>query len=111
MANKNTDNKKPARYPNPMLLLIAGAYLLFMAYSLWHSTSDGSVSGNWIAVSWIGCIAFVIIAIGLFVLAFRFDKRNKQAIDEALEKEREELDSIVFIDEDENGAGEENNDD
>lgn len=111
MAKNNSDNKKPARYPNPMLLLIAGAYLLFMAYSLWQSTGDGSVTGNWITVSWIGCIAFIIIAIGLFVLAFKFDKRNKQAIDEALEKERAELDSIVFVDEDENATGEESNND
>lgn len=108
MAKKNTENKKPQRYPSPILLLAAAIYLGYMAYSLWQTTSDGSVAGSGLILSWIGCIAFAILTVVLVLLAVRFNKLNNKAIDEEIAREQEELDNIVFEDAD---ASEENDND
>lgn len=102
MANKNTKNKKPQRYPSPIIMLAAAVYLAYMAYSLWKTTADGSVTGTGLIVSWIGCIAFAVLTVVLVLLALKFNKLNKQALDEEIAREQEELDSIVFEDADAN---------
>ena len=101
MANKNNENKTPQRYPSPILMLAAAIYLVYMAYSLWQTTTDGSAAGTGLIISWIGCIAFLLIAVVLVLLSIKFNKLNKAALDEEIEREREELDNIVFEDADE----------
>ena len=104
MAKKNEENKKPQRYPSPIILLAAAIYLGYMAYLLWKSTGDGSVTGNGIILSWVGCIVFAIITVVLLFLALKFNKLNRQALDEEIAREQEELDSIVFENADEGEA-------
>lgn len=102
MAKKKDENKKPQRYPSPIILLAAAIYLGYMAYSLWKSTGDGSVTGNGIILSWVFCIVFAILTVVLVLLALKFNKLNRQALDEEIAREQEELDSIVFEDADAN---------
>ncbi len=102
MAKKNEKNKKPQRYPSPIILLAAAIYLGYMAYSLWKTTTDGSATGNGLILSWVGCIVFAIITVLLIFLALKFNKLSKQALDEEIAKEQEQLDSIVFEDADAN---------
>ena len=75
-----------------------------MAYQLGNTIYQGTVSGGSLIVSWVGMIAFIIIAIALAVISFRINARNKQAIDEELAKEKEEFDNLdldAILDEDE----------
>ena len=108
MAKKNDENKKPQRYPSPIILLAAAIYLAYMAYSLWKTTTDGSVAGNGLILSWVGCIAFAVLTVVLVYFALKFNKLNRQALDEEIAREQEELDNIVFEDAD---ANEGNNND
>ena len=107
--NKGTNNKSQLRYHSPLILLLAAVYLGFMAYQLGNTIYTGSVSGTGLVISWVGMIAFIIIAIGLAVISVRINKQNKQALDEELAAEKAELDSID-LDEILNEDEEENND-
>jgi len=102
---KDTKKKIQARYPNPIILLLAAVYLGFMAYNLAVTIFNGAATGTELVVTWIGMIAFILIAIGLVVLAIFFDKQMKIAVDEEIAREKAELDSITLEDltEDEDG--------
>ena len=95
---KDTNKKIQARYPSPIILLLAAIYLGFMAYNLAVTLFNGSVSGTELVVTWIGMIAFILLAIGLVVLAIFFDKQMKMAVDEEIAREKAELDSITLED-------------
>ena len=106
MAKTNNDknNKKTLGYHSPLILLLAAVYLGFMAYQLGNTIYQGTVSGGGLIVSWVGMIAFIIIAIGLAIISFRINSRNKKALDEELAAEQEELDKLdldAILDEDE----------
>ena len=94
MANKDKGTGKQIRYPNPLILLLAAVYLGFMAYQLGKTIFDGTVSGRGLVISWIGMIAFILIAIALIVLSIYFNNLNKKAIDEELAAEKEEFDKL-----------------
>jgi protein-S-isoprenylcysteine O-methyltransferase Ste14 len=104
---KDTNKKIQARYPSPIILLLAAIYLGFMAYNLAVTLFNGSVSGTELVVTWIGMIAFILLAIGLVVLAIFFDKQMKMAVDEEIAREKAELDSITLEDLTEDDDGDE----
>jgi hypothetical protein len=86
---------------------LAAIYLGFMAYNLAVTLFNGSVSGTELVVTWIGMIAFILLAIGLVVLAIFFDKQMKMAVDEEIAREKAELDSITLEDLTEDDDGDE----
>lgn len=108
MAKQKNDNKEPRRYPSPILLLAAAVYLVYMAYSLWQTTTDGTAAGTGLIISWLGCVAFIILAGVLVYLSIKFNKLNKEALDAEIARENEELDRFMDSLKDENE--EDNND-
>lgn len=96
--NKEKEKKERPRYPSPILLLAAAVYVAYMAYCLWKTIADGSATGNSLIISWIGMIAFIILAIGLAYVSFRINKLSKQALDEEIAREQAELDAMDFDD-------------
>ena len=105
MFGKKDKEKKP-RKTNPIFYIIAGAYLIYLAYEIFQNEMGGSFA-NFTVQYGLACLALIAIGVGLIVWTMRrmyqaeidaFEERGRQYQEEAareqetagLEESREE---------------------